>query len=107
MVVRRFDVFRNPSLASTKNIPYFLVVQSDLLDEMDTCVVVPLAKAQAAKRAASERLNPGFQIDGADVVQLTQLLAAVPMKSLRKYITNLETQRDAIVRALDLLFDGI
>ena len=107
MVVRRFDIFRNPSLASAKAIPYFLVVQSDLLDEMDTCVVVPLAKAQAAKRAASERLNPEFQVESTSVVQLTQLIAAVPMNLLRKHVTNLDNQRDAIVRALDFLFDGI
>jgi len=107
MVVRRFDVFRNPSSASSKTIPYVLVVQSDLLDGMDTCVVLPLAKAQAARRAASERLNPVFRIDDADVVQLTQLISVVPMSALRKPVANLETQHDMIVRALDFLFSGI
>lgn len=107
MVARRFDVFRNPSPASSKNIPYFLVVQSDLLDGMDTCVVLPLARAQAARRAASERLNPLLRVEDADVVQLTQLLAAVPMNSLRKPVGNLDHQRDAIQRALDFLFSGI
>lgn len=107
MVARRFDVFRNPSPASSKNIPYFLVVQSDLLDGMDTCTVVPLAKAQVARRAASERLNPLFRIEDTDVVQFTQLIAAVPMNSLREPIGSLDAQRDAILRALDFLFSGI
>lgn len=107
MVVRRFDVFRNPSPASSKTIPYFLVVQSDLLDGMDTCVVLPLAKAAAARRAASERLNPLLCVEDIDVVQLTQLIAAVPIQSLRRPVTNLEVQHDAIERALDFLFSGI
>lgn len=107
MVVRRFDVFRNPSVVSAKTIPYFLVVQSDLLDEMDTCVVLPLAKTQAARRTATELLNPELQVDGTSVVQLTQLIAAVPMSALRKHVVNLEAQRNSIVRALDFLFDGI
>jgi toxin CcdB len=107
MVVRRFDVFRNPSPTSSKNIPWFLVVQSDLLDAMDTCVVVPLARAQVARRAASERLNPLFKVEGADVVQLTQLVAAVPMNSLRKPVANLEPHREVILRAIDFLFSGI
>ena len=107
MVVRRFDVFRNPSLASMKKVPYFLVVQSELLDEMDTCVVLPLARKQAAKGSAAARLNPEFQVDNTCVVQLTQLIAAVPVSLLRKYVVNLEPQREAIVRAIDFLFDGI
>lgn len=106
MVIRRFDVFRNSSLASAKTIPYFLVVQSDLLDEMDTCVVLPLAKAPAAISAASERLNPLFQIENVRVVQLTQLIAAVPSSALRKHVANLEPERDAILHALDFLFSG-
>jgi toxin CcdB len=107
MVVRRFDVFRNPSLASTKKMPYVLVVQSDLLDEMDTCVVLPLARAQAARSSATAVLNPEFQIEDTAVVQLTQLIAAVPADSLRKHVANLESRRDEIVRALDFLFNGI
>lgn len=107
MVVRRFDVFRNPSAASSKKIPYLLVVQSDLLDDMDTCAVVPLAKAQAARRAASERLNPMFEADGEGVVMLTQLIGAVPMGALRKPVGNFEAHHAEILRALDFLFSGI
>jgi len=107
MVVRRFDVFRNPSTVSAKKMPYLLVVQSDLLQEMETCAVLPLARAQAAKASASERLNPEFEIENMPVVQLTQLIAAVPVSALRKHVANLEPQRDAILRALDFLFSGI
>ena len=107
MVVKRFDVFRNPNPGSTKKIPYLLVVQSDLLDEMDTCVVLPLAKTHAAKGAASARLNPEFQVENVPVVQLTQLIGTVPVGVLSKQVINLESHRDEIVRALDFLFGGI
>ena len=107
MVVRRFDVFHNPSGVSAKKIPYLLVVQSDLLGEMETCVVLPLAKAQAAKAAASTRLNPQFEVDGTSVVLLTQLIGVVPVRTLRKHVVNLDAQRSVIVGALDFLFEGI
>jgi hypothetical protein len=74
---------------------------------MDTCVVLPLAKGHAANMATSERLNPRFEIEGAPVVQLTQLVGVVPMRALRKYVTNIEAHRNTIVRALDFLFEGI
>lgn len=107
MVARRFDVFRNPSNVSAKKIPYFLVVQSDLLGDMDTCVVLPLAKAHAAQASASARLNPQFEIEGASVVLLTQLIGVIPMRALHKHVVNLDVQRSNIVRALDFLFEGI
>ena len=107
MVVRRFDVFRNPSSASSKKIPWLLAVQSDLLDDMDTCAVVPLAKAQVARRAASERLNPVFELGGEDVVMLTQLIGTVPMGALRKPVGSFDAHHAAILRALDFLSSGI
>ena len=107
MVIRRFDVFRNPSAASAKKVPYLLVVQSDLLEEMDTCVVLPLAKSQAAKASVTARLNPEFQVENTSVVQLTQLIAAVPVGALRKHVANLASERAEIVRALDFLLEGI
>ena len=107
MVARRFDVFRNPSSASARTIPYLLVVQSDLLSDMETCAVLPLAKAQAARASAGEILNPMYEIENASVVQLTQLIGTVPVRALRKHVVNIEEHRGAIVRALDFLFEGI
>jgi toxin CcdB len=107
MVARRFDVFRNPSGVSAKKIPYFLVVQSDLLGEMDTCVVLPLAKAHAAQASASARLNPQFEIEGSQVVMLTQLIGVIPMRALHKHVVNLDIQRGTIVCALNFLCEGI
>lgn len=107
MVVRRFDVFANPGRSSARTIPWLLVVQSDLLDAMDTCVVLPLATMAAARGAASERLNPILQVQGTTAVQLTQLIGSVPVQSLRQPVANLQEQQEPILRALDFLFSGI
>ena len=65
MVMRRFDVFRNPSPRSSRTIPYLVLVQSELLDELPTQVVVPLVKGAALGGRAAARLNPSFDIEGA------------------------------------------
>ena len=106
-MTQRFDVFRNPSAATAKFIPFLLVVQSDLLDDLPTRVAVPLAKASAIKGPAATMLNPELEVDGIRVVMLTQQIAAVPVEVLRKRETNFEAQRDTILRALDFLFSGI
>jgi toxin CcdB len=107
MVTQRFDVFRNPSATSAKFIPFLLVVQSDLLDELPTRVAVPLARANAIKGPSATMLNPEFDVEGIRVVMLTQQIAAVPVEVLRKRETNIETQRQIVLRALDFLFSGI
>lgn len=107
MVTQRFDVFRNPSTVAAKHIPFLLVVQSDLLDELPTRVVVPLVKSTAIKGPSATTLNPEFEIDRTRVTMLTQQIAGVPTDILRKRETNLEPQREAILRALDFLFSGI
>ena len=107
MVTRRFDVFRNPNATAVKHIPFLLVLQSELLHDLPTRVVVPLARANAIKGPSVTMLNLEFEVGGVRVVMLTQQIAAVPLDVLRKQETNLETQRDAILRALDFLFSGI
>jgi toxin CcdB len=107
MVTRCFDVYRNPNAAVAKYIPFLVVVQSELLDELPTRVVVPLARANAIKGPAATTLNPEFEIDRTRVVMLTQQLAAVPLEILRKFEINLGAQRDIIMGAMHFLFNGI
>lgn len=107
MVTHRFDVFRNPNPAAVKHIPFLLVLQSELLHELPTRVVAPLARANAIKGPPVTMLNPEFEIGGVRLVMLTQQIAAVPLDVLRKHETNIESQRDTILRALDFLFSGI
>ena len=106
MVTRRFDVYRNPGQAA-KHVPFLLVAESELLHDLPTRVVVPMARSSAVKGPSVTILNPEFVIDEIDVVMLTQQLASVPAQILRKLVTNLETQREPIMRALDFLFSGI
>ena len=107
MVIRRFDVLRNPSSVSNKTFPYFLVVQSEFLHDLPTRAVVPLTRAKSIKGPPATLLNPEFEIDGVRVVMLTQQIANVPLTALRSPVASLESHRDAIVRAIDFLFEGI
>lgn len=102
----RFDVFRN-SGAHASSTPYLLDVQTDLLDGLDTCVVVPLRLLdQFANIKLPVRLSPVFQIEGRDYSLETPRLAAVPRRILRNPVTSLASEQSRIVAALDFLFKG-
>ena len=72
----RYDVFAGPADGS-----YLLDVQTDLIGQLKTRVVVPLLPAASAPPPIA-RLNPIFEIGGRKVVMATPLLAAVPSAEL-------------------------
>ncbi|WP_376689841.1 CcdB family protein [Wenzhouxiangella sp. EGI_FJ10409] len=96
----RFDVYRNAGGAG-----YLLDVQSDLLQGLNTRVVVPLLPPEEAPQPA-RRLNPVLKVERTQVVMTTQFLAAVADSELGQAITRLEQDRDEITAALDMLFIG-
>lgn len=102
----QFDVYLNLNPNSQEAIPYLLDVQADLLDSLNTRVVVPLVLAEEM-RLAVKQLNPQFKIKGAAVVMSTGELAGLPLRALGEKITSLKSKRDEIIAALDLVFTGI
>lgn len=102
----RFDVYRNPRKESAREVPFLLGVQSDLLDGLESRVVVPLRAAHAVKRPVT-RLNPVFQVAGVEVVMDTPQLAGVPATMLKKPVASLGAHAFDIQNALDLLFAGV
>ena len=84
---------------------YVLDVQAELLQGLNTRVVVPLLPPAAAPLPA-RGLNPAFDIAGQRHLMLTQFIAAVPAKQLRNPVLSLDARSDDIMRALDMLLIG-
>jgi toxin CcdB len=103
----RFDVYSNENPLTRKKFPFLLVLQSGLLDGLDTTVVAPLGKPAVVEGKLAQMLTPLLDVQGTGYAMYTPELAAVPNARLKKHVANIETQRDAIERALDFLFDGI
>jgi len=103
----RFDVFSNENPTTRKKFPYLLVLQSELLDGLDSAVVAPLGKSTVVEGKLAQTLTPVLEIEGGNYAMYTPELAAVPTSRLRKRVANVEAQRDVIVGALDFLFHGI
>ena len=98
----RFDVY---CLAGRDEVRFVLDVQADLLDELGTRMMVPLLLQEVAPKPA-KRLNPVFVFDDHSFVMMTQFMAAVPVRDLKKIVTSLSIYQDEITQALDLLLTG-
>lgn len=102
---RQFDVFSNPSVHGRHWRPFLVVIQSDVLADFRTRVVVPLVHKTEIKPIA--RLNPLVVVDGKELYFHPVELAHIPRDLLRDSIDNLEAERDKLVAAIDLVFTGI
>ncbi|HEX5837236.1 MAG TPA: CcdB family protein [Anaerolineales bacterium] len=103
----QFSVYKNKNAATKARVPYLLDVQSNLLSELETRVVVPLYIATALKGNALTVLNPRFEVEGKGLVAMTPQLAGISRKELGAEVGQLTDQRDAIIRAMDFLITGI
>ncbi len=102
----RFDVYSNPGDGS-RTTPYLLDVQSDLLDLLDSRMVIPMRSlAQFAQVKLPTRLTPVLQVNGQDVLLETPKMAAVPLRILKTPLASLVDEQDKIMGALDFLFQG-
>jgi len=96
----KFDVYR-----LRNNGRFVLDCQADLLDDLNTRLVVPLLPVDEAPKPAL-RLNPVFEIEGHKLVMVTQFAAAVRVRELGERIVSLIEEQDAIGNALDMLISG-
>ena len=80
-------------------------MQANLLRGLDTRVVVPLPPPLQAPKGA-RGLSPTFEVNGQAYLVLTQSIAAVATKELRKSVLSLEEPSDDITRALDMPLVG-
>ena len=86
---------------------FFLDVQSDLIAELGTRVVIPLYTNSAMQGQVLSTLMPTFEIENQQYVMVTPQLAGIAKKHLGAQVADLSAQRDEIIAALDLLITGI
>ena len=103
----QFTIYQNKNSQSKKEYPLLLDIQTNLLDSLQTTVVVPLKKLEVNKDKILTQLTPTFIIEGEDYLMLTPQLAGIQRKELGKAITDIEYARTEILNALDFLITGI
>jgi toxin CcdB len=98
----QFDIYQRHGAG----IEFLLELQDNLVDNLSTRVVAPLALPEAVG-VPMKTLNPRISVAGADHILLTHLLAAIPASALGEPVASALLQRDEIIASLDLLFTGI
>ncbi|EGQ7992770.1 CcdB family protein [Vibrio vulnificus] len=103
----QFSLYKNNDKSTSTAYPYFVDVQSELLDTLNTRLVIPLTPTTLLEKKAPSHLCPVIHIDEGDFVILTHQMASVPTKMLKESVNDLSTFRDEIICAIDFLITGI
>ncbi|AVZ00377.1 plasmid maintenance protein CcdB (plasmid) [Lelliottia sp. WB101] len=101
----QFDIYRNKG-KGREHYPYFMVLQHDLFDELNTRIVVPLTPK--ANLLPTSGIHPGVNISGKNFTILTDLMTSIDSKRLdTEPVATASHLHSEIVNALDLLITGI
>jgi len=103
----QFSVYKNKNSRTKKTFPYLLDIQSDLLDQLCTTVVIPLGKYSIVKDQVITKLCPIVEIDGNKYAALTQQIAGIEKSLLGTNVTNISDYRSEFIDAIDLIISGI
>jgi hypothetical protein len=103
--VQQFDIVENTNSLTRSRYPFVVVLQHDRVSSDSTVIVAPLTATNSA--LASSRLHPPINVAGRLFLLLTEELAAARRRSLGRIIASAESERYAIIAALDLCFTGI
>ena len=105
--MHQFDVYANPSKSTKPAYPYIVDIQSSVVSEIATRIVIPLGRKELFKGEEMKNLTPSIEYEGEELLLLVPQIASIPSKALRKPIGSLSHLRDKIIAALDFAITGI
>lgn len=102
-----YAVYRNRDRQTRATFPWLVEVQADLLCDLASTVVVPLARPSVVLGKSITGLMPQVRYDGDTFLLMTPELAGVARSMLGRSVGSLSVYRGAILAALDLLLTGV
>ncbi len=104
--VAQFDVYLNPQPASRQFVPYVVDVQSPLIDQLGTRLVMPLSRVGADQPQLPHNLCPLIDVEGESLSLMPHLAAPVIVRSLKKPVTSLSHRASEVTAAMDAVLSG-
>lgn len=103
----QFDVYENTDKDTKKVYPYFVDIQTNLLDTLNSRAVIPLTPIKNVSKEYPKNLCPKITIDSKDFALLTHQITSVPISLLKRKAISAERYRIEIIDAIDFLVTGI
>jgi len=102
----QFDFYANPHLESRRFVPYVLDVQSALIDQLGTRLVVPLSRVGVQQARLPTSLCPVLEVAGDSLALMPHLAAPVVVQNLKAPAGSLAHCAADIIAAMDAVLSG-
>lgn len=103
----QFDVYKNTDKDTNKAYPYFIDIQTSLLDSLNSRVVIPITPVKNVNTEYPKNLCPIIKIKEKNFALLTHQVTSIPVSLLREKTLSAESSRKDIVAAIDFVVTGI
>lgn len=103
----QFYAYQNSNPATSRQFPYLLDIQSNLLDQLRTTIVIPLSPSKVVAHFTISKLNPVMEIEGETYTAMLQDMAGVDRNQLGQAVCDLTHYRSEIIAAVDFVLSGI
>ena len=94
-------------MSRTAEIPYLVVLQSDLLDALPTRLVAPLSRSLVAAPRLPQRLAPQFDIAGERLALKAHEAGTLFARGLGRPVASLRAESHRIIDAMDAVVSGV
>ncbi|MGN6454119.1 MAG: CcdB family protein [Steroidobacteraceae bacterium] len=102
----RFAVYQNRNLRSSVSFPLLVDVQSEVLQDLETRVVIPLARAASFTDFPLRYVMPSVEVEGKKYLLMTPQLTGLSRVLLGPFRGSLDAHARDISRATDILLRG-
>lgn len=99
-----FKIYCN--LGNSKEYPYLIDIQHELMDILTTRLVIPLFSADKIRVNQPKKLCPVVFVKGQRYIAMTHEMAGVRRTTLGELVEEVILDRDEIKSAIDFLIDG-
>ncbi|MDD2880382.1 MAG: CcdB family protein [Rhodoferax sp.] len=103
----QYDVYTNPLRQSRQFVPFVVDVQSTLMDQLATRLVLPLSRVGSMMPHLPVNLCPVVSVEGERLTIQPHLAAPVAASLLKNPVTNLHSRASEIASALDAVISGV
>ncbi|MFP2470323.1 CcdB family protein [Pseudescherichia vulneris] len=102
----QFTVYHNPNKSVVY--PFLLDVQSDIIDDLDKRMMIPLSPVEKFSGKWPERIMPIIHlIDGNDYFAIVIEMVGVPKRGIGGEFCTAMSYRNEVKAAIDFMLDGI
>ncbi|WP_343550943.1 CcdB family protein [Pantoea sp.] len=100
----QYVIYRNTNKNS--DYPYLVDVQSEIIGDLKSRIVIPLLPVSRLKNKQVKRLNPIIQVEGEEFLVMSHEMASIRTSIIGERIMDARAYRQLIKDSIDFIFDG-